>query len=112
MNEHPPSRLELLRFLQRVQEQHLGQTRRWIEREEQRAAEIAGRRPRPAPPDWVIEYAISGVRTPIYVHTGDCRLPGGRKKALTREQALRALTVEHVPPCSVCHPDQDLGVLD
>ena len=112
MNDRPPSRLELLRFLQRVQEQQLGQTQRWIEGEERRAAEIAARRAPPAPPEWVIEYAISGSRTPIYVHSGICRLPGGRRKSLTRDQARRALTVDQVPPCGVCHPDRELGVLD
>jgi hypothetical protein len=111
VNERPPSRLELLQFLRRVQEQQLGQTRHWIAREEEHAAEVAARRPPPRPPDWVIEYGISGGRTPIYVHTGGCGLPGGRKRGLTREQALRALTVDQVPPCAVCHPDTDLGVL-
>ncbi|MFD6329456.1 DUF6233 domain-containing protein [Streptomyces niveus] len=34
------------------------------------------------------------------------------EEATSREQALRALTVDQIPPCVYCTPDRDLGVLE
>ncbi|MEV6786659.1 DUF6233 domain-containing protein [Streptomyces sp. NPDC051098] len=108
MNDRPPSRLELLRFLQRVQLQQLDQTRRWLLQEEDRAqrdAHVA-----PPPPDWVVEYGIGAGRPPAYVHVGSCAMRGARSKPAGREEALRALA-EQVDPCPICRPDRELGVL-
>ncbi|WP_037898135.1 hypothetical protein [Streptomyces sp. NRRL S-920] len=61
-------RIEVLRFLERVQERDLARTRRWIADEERREAErIRGLRARPPAPDWLIELGhspgeASGVR--------------------------------------------------
>lgn len=106
-----PSRLTLLRFLERVQLQQLDQTRRWIAAEEQREADEAARRTPPPPPDWVIEMSLTG--TPQTVHVGGCRMGGtqARTKPLSRDQALRALT-EGIEACQFCRPDSELGVLD
>ncbi|MFE9372226.1 DUF6233 domain-containing protein [Streptomyces sp. NPDC006711] len=106
-----PSRLDLLRFLERVQLQQLDQTRRWIAAEEERAT--AARRTPPPVPDWVIAYQRSGTG-PVAegVHVGGCGMAAGRTEAVTREQALRALTVDAVPACPYCRPDSELGVLE
>ncbi|MFD3913387.1 DUF6233 domain-containing protein [Streptomyces sp. NPDC058603] len=94
MNES--SRLEALRFLEKVQLRDLERTRRWIAAEEGRAAEIADRRPPPPPPEWVAERGISANREPIAVHGGTCSMARGKLQALTREQAVEALTVHGI----------------
>lgn len=48
---------------------------------------------------------------PQGVHVGGCGMAPGQPKAITREQALRALT-DGVPACPYCRPDTDLGVLE
>ncbi|WP_234376461.1 DUF6233 domain-containing protein [Streptomyces sp. CB01201] len=111
-----PSHLDLLRFLERVQLQQLDQTRRWIAAEEARQAEIAARQPPPPPPDWVITAgrgpALPGTAGARTVHVGGCGMAHGTSRPVTRDQALRAITVEDVPPCQYCRPDSELGVLD
>lgn len=108
MNE--PSRLDLLRFLERVQLGDLQRTRDWITAEEQRTAEIAARRP-PAPrPEWLIQRGIDTHRSPVAVHTGDCGMAGKLTLPVTREQALAALG-QGVEACGICRPDTELGVL-
>ncbi|MEU3184226.1 DUF6233 domain-containing protein [Streptomyces sp. NPDC006923] len=102
------SRLEALLFLLRVQEQDVERTRRWIAAEEGRSAEVAARRPPPPPPNWLLERGISAGRTPIAVHLGNCRMHGGVITALTRQQAVEALTVGGVRPCPLCRPDTAL----
>ncbi|MEU8667378.1 DUF6233 domain-containing protein [Streptomyces anulatus] len=42
------------------------------------------------------------------VHTGDCDIDGKRTQAMTREQALRALT-DGITACLYHRPDMDLG---
>ncbi|MEV5944785.1 DUF6233 domain-containing protein [Streptomyces sp. NPDC051994] len=111
-----PSRLDLLRFLERVQLQQLDQTRRWIAAEERREAEQAARRPPPEPPAWIIATSratsVRGTKPPRTVHVGGCGMTeGGTTRAISRDQALRALT-EGVPACQFCRPDTELGVLD
>lgn len=111
-----PSRLDLLRFLERVQLQQLDQTRRWIAAEEQREAEIAARQPPPEPPAWIIATGRAttarGTTPPRTVHVGGCGMTeGGTTQAITREQALAALA-EGVPACEFCRPDTDLGWLE
>ncbi|RVU14808.1 hypothetical protein EOT10_40160 [Streptomyces antnestii] len=112
MNDIPPlSRLDLLRFLERVQAGDLRRTHRWIEEEERREAERARGAAAHAPdPDWLIEMALSG-RAPVYVHTGGCHMAGKRSRGVERGQALRALA-ESVPACPHCRPDTELGLLD
>ncbi|MFI6489543.1 DUF6233 domain-containing protein [Streptomyces sp. NPDC050564] len=108
----PPTRLDLLRFLERVQEQDLARTRRWIEAEKQREDERQrGIEARPPAPDWLIEQGLSG-RDPVYVHVGGCWNSGTRSRGVERHQAVRALTEGGVPACPHCRPDTDLGILD
>ncbi|WP_164540422.1 DUF6233 domain-containing protein [Streptomyces abyssomicinicus] len=107
-----PSRLALLRFLERVQERDLERTRRWIAQEERREA-VTRERPaqggRPAA-QWLIEHGLSG-RSPVYVHVGGCWSGGRRSHGVARDQALRALA-EGVQPCPQCRPDTELGLLE
>lgn len=105
-----PSRLDLLRFLERVQLSDLERTRRWIADEERRQAEHArGVAARPSAPDWLIEQGLNG-RAAVYVHRGDCHMAGKRSRAASREQALAALA-EQVEACPHCRPDSALGYL-
>lgn len=116
MNDPAPlTRLDLLRFLERVQERDLARTRKWIEDEERGQAErIRGEQARPPAPDWLIEQGIGQGRPPVYVHAGHCDMTPKppRAKAITREQAWRGLTVDQVDACPHCRPDTELGVLD
>lgn len=106
-----PSRLDQLHFLRRYLLQELARVDAWIAAEEERAA--AARRTPPPAPDWVIAYQRSGTG-PVAegVHVGGCGMAAGRTEAVSREQAIRALTVDAVPACPYCRPDSDLGVLD
>ncbi|MGW5736986.1 MULTISPECIES: DUF6233 domain-containing protein [Streptomyces] len=112
MNDPTPlTRLDLLRFLERVQERDLARTRGWIADEERRAGErIRGEQGRPSAPDWLIEQGLDG-RAPVYVHVGGCHMAGKRSKGITQDQARRAL-YERVDACPHCRPDSDLGVLE
>jgi hypothetical protein len=104
------SRLELLRFLRRVQQQ-LEQTDRWIAAEEQRAAAVARAacvKP-PADPGFVVSHGIGQDRRPFEVHVGDCRM-AKRTRPVSSEQARQALA-DGVEACQLCRPDTDLGVL-
>ncbi|MFE4535658.1 DUF6233 domain-containing protein [Streptomyces scopuliridis] len=112
MIDKPSARLEALYFLKRVQLEQLERTERWIADEEGRLAEVAARRPRAEPPAWVAERGISARREPIAIHAGTCSMARGKLQALTREQAVEALTVHGIRPCQLCRPDTDLGVLD
>lgn len=105
------SRLELLRFLERVQLQQLDQTRRWIHQEEQRLVEDAARHAPPPPPDWVLEQGIGIGRRVVAVHQGWCRMTGKRTSAIPREAARRLLDEDSGLACQQCRPDTDLGVL-
>ncbi|MGW1102690.1 DUF6233 domain-containing protein [Streptomyces sp. NPDC002540] len=106
-----PSRLVMLRFLRRVQEQQLAQTDRWIADEERREAERQqGDEHRPPPPDWVVELSIGEGRRPTEVHTGYCHAIGKRRRAIDRDQAL-ALLADGIRACAHCRPDTELGVL-
>ncbi|MEU7485061.1 DUF6233 domain-containing protein [Streptomyces sp. NPDC042319] len=110
MNDRLPSRLELLRFLQRVQLQQLDQTRRWIEQEEARQA-AQPRHELPPPPEWKLERERLGGRDapPVYVHQGDCGM--GKGASISREQALHALA-QGIGACPFCRPDTALGIID
>ncbi|MFJ8827674.1 DUF6233 domain-containing protein [Streptomyces sp. NPDC102467] len=108
------TRLDLLRFLERVQEGDLARTRRWIEDEERRESERAfAAAHRPPVPDWLIEQSIGQGRLPVYVHAGHCVMAPKppRVRGVTQEQARQALG-ERVEACPHCRPDTDLGVLD
>jgi hypothetical protein len=107
-----PSRLALLRFLERVQLRDLERTRQWIADEERREAERQrARTARPPAPDWLIEQGLNRTTRPVYVHRGDCHMAGKRSAGASRDQALRALG-DGVPACSHCRPDAALGYLD
>jgi hypothetical protein len=108
----PPSRLDLLRFLERVQLADLDRTRRWIADEERREAEREqGEQARPEPPDWLIEYGLNRDSLPNAVHTGDCEMAGKRSKPTDSDTIRRAIAAG-VKACSFCQPDTELGVLD
>jgi hypothetical protein len=106
-----PSRLDLLRFLERVQVRDLKRTRDWIAAEEKRLAVDEARRPAPPPPDWLLEHGIGAGRPPVRVHLGDCWDTRTRCKPATADLARRALA-EGVEACTHCRPDTALGVLD
>lgn len=106
-----PTRLALLRFLERVQERDLARTRQWIADEERREKERQhGEQARPPAPDWLIEHRLQEHRA-VYVHAGGCWNAGKRSRGVTREQAVRALA-DGVDPCPACRPDAALGILD
>lgn len=106
------SRLEMLHFLLRVQEQQAEVTRRWIAAEERREAERRQReQTRPPQPDWVLELGIGVGAKPVQVHAGHCWAIGDRRRPITRDQALAALG-EGVEACPHCRPDTDLGILE
>ncbi|GLV88536.1 hypothetical protein Slala03_82250 [Streptomyces lavendulae subsp. lavendulae] len=114
MSAPPPastSRLDLLRFLERVQVQDLQRTRDWIATEERLIAAQGERRPAPPPPEWLIEHGIGTGRLPARVHTGQCWDTRTRCKPATADQARRALA-EGVSACPHCRPDTALGLLD
>ncbi|WP_327721783.1 DUF6233 domain-containing protein [Streptomyces sp. NBC_00490] len=112
MHDSSPSKLVLLRFLERVQERDLARTRRWIVDEERREAERRRSiEARPPVPDWPIEQSIGHHAPPVYVHVGGCHMAGKRSKGVPPEQAVRALA-DGVDPCPHCRPDTDLGYID
>ncbi|MCX5052127.1 MULTISPECIES: DUF6233 domain-containing protein [unclassified Streptomyces] len=112
MNDPVPSRLALLRFLERVQERDLARTRRWIADEERREGERQhGIQARPPAPEWLIELGLNRHTPPVYVHAGDCWNAGKRSRAISRDQARRALA-DGVKACPQCQPDTALGMLD
>jgi hypothetical protein len=108
----PLTRLEVLRFLERVQERDLARTRRWIVDEECREVERQrGIQARPPVPEWLIELGLNRHAPPVYVHVGDCWNAGKRSRGISRDQARRALA-DGVKACPQCQPDTALGVLD
>lgn len=109
VNDPAPSRLDQLRFLERVQERDLERTRQWIAAEEQRQTERErGQQRKPPAPDWTIEQGLNG-GVPVYVHRGDCHMAGKRSRGVTREQAMYALA-QGVDACTHCRPDTELGI--
>ncbi|MFS4103733.1 DUF6233 domain-containing protein [Streptomyces sp. PD-S100-1] len=111
MNDSPP-RLDMLRFLERVQVADLERTRRWIADEERRQAERQrGIDVRPPAPDWVLERGLNRDSPPVSVHVGGCHMAGKRIKGIDRDTALRALA-EGVQACGHCRPDSELGFVD
>ncbi|ANJ12136.1 DUF6233 domain-containing protein [Streptomyces parvulus] len=112
MNEPGPTRLAVLRFLERVQLRDLARTRRWIADEERIAAERQrGIEARPAPPDWLLEQGLNGHSPPVYVHAGDCWNTGKNSKGISQDQARRALA-DGTKACPHCRPDTALRMLD
>ncbi|MFG3510269.1 DUF6233 domain-containing protein [Streptomyces sp. NPDC047821] len=104
-----PSRLDLLRFLERVQLQQLDQTRRWIE-DEQRRQQIQARTAPPPPPPFRIQRGLTAERAPVKIHLGDCAL--AKKGQGVDDLAARRALVEGVEACAVCRPDSELGMLE
>lgn len=102
----------MLRFLERVQEQDLDRTRRWIADEERREQERrTGEAAKPAPPDWLLEYGLNRDALPNAVHTGDCHMAGKRSHGVDSDTARRALA-GGVKACGHCRPDTELGIFD
>ena len=112
MSETEPTRLALLRFVERVQVRDLARTRRWIADEERLQAERRrGAEEEPPPPDWLLEQGLNKSSQPVYVHVGDCWNASKRSKGIDREQARRAIA-EDVRACPHCRPDSALRMLD
>jgi hypothetical protein len=112
VNDRPSSRLDLLRFLERVQQRDLERTRRWIETEEQREAERRrGEERRPPAPDWLLDPGLNRDAAPVCIHAGGCHMAGKRSRAIVRADALRWLA-EGVPACTHCRPDSELGFFE
>ncbi|MEU5143704.1 DUF6233 domain-containing protein [Streptomyces sp. NPDC021139] len=112
MNEPGPTRLTLLRFLERVQLRDLDRTRRWIVEEERREDERRrGAEEKPTPPDWLLERGLDKGGPPVYVHVGGCWNAGTRSVGIEREQARQALA-EGIKACGHCRPDSALRMLD
>ncbi|MGW6275662.1 DUF6233 domain-containing protein [Streptomyces sp. NPDC055060] len=104
-------RLDVLRFLERVQLQDLARTRGWIAAEGRREAErIRGQQARPPAPDWLIEQGLDG-RAPVYLHAGGCHMAGKRSRGVTQDQACQALYAQ-VDAGPHCRPDTELRALD
>lgn len=88
VNDMAPSRLVLLRFLERVQERDLARTRRWIADEVRQEAERQrGVQARPPAPEWLLEVGLNRHAPPVFVHVGDCWMAGKRSRAISRDQA-------------------------
>ncbi|MDX2800135.1 DUF6233 domain-containing protein [Streptomyces scabiei] len=112
MNDHSPSRLEMLRFARSVTEQQIVQIDRWIEAEERRERERrVGQERRPTPPDWLLEHGLNRDALPSAVHVGGCHMAGKRSRGVGREEALRWLA-NGVVACTHCRPDTELGLLE
>ncbi|AZP17836.1 hypothetical protein EJC51_18055 [Streptomyces aquilus] len=106
----PLTRLDVLRFLERVQVRDLERTRRWIADEERRENERLRREERrPPEPEWLIQYGLNRRNVDV-VHRGDCwaAAKSGRCHPASKEQVVEALQ-NHVEPCGFCRPDTDLG---
>ncbi|TXJ75434.1 hypothetical protein E2C11_23260 [Streptomyces lavendulae] len=100
MNE-PPSRLDLLRFLERVQLADLERTRRWIAEEEQRAAVT-----------YVVEPPIR-LDHPLgaTVHREGCTTIRRDTRPMSSKDAQFALRKDPLfHPCEDCRPQDVLGV--
>ncbi|MER6235928.1 DUF6233 domain-containing protein [Streptomyces clavifer] len=111
MSDSKVPRLDLLRFLERVQARDLARTRQWITDEEQRQAELAARQPPPPPPDWVVEQGIGVGHQVVAVHQGWCTMSGRRTQPIPRDEVLRLLGEDSGRACQQCRPDTELGVL-
>jgi hypothetical protein len=112
VNDSGPTRLTLLRFLERARLRDLERTRWWITKEEQREAEHRrGIVERPAPPDRLLKQGLNAGQPARHVHAGDCCNTGKRSESIDQEQARRALAggVKAYPRC---RPDSALLVLD
>ncbi|MFD9721085.1 hypothetical protein [Streptomyces sp. NPDC059076] len=99
------SRLDLLRFLERVQKQDLARTRRWIQEEQQRAQAEAQRAAAPeAEPKAWRAYVPGDARQAVGLHRVDCRIehPELETRNITTTEArkLRAMGAEmSCPEC-------------
>ncbi|MEH0589797.1 DUF6233 domain-containing protein [Streptomyces sp. B21-106] len=112
MHDHAASRLDMLRFLERVQEGDLERTRKWIAMEERRKQEQQrGAEVRPPQPDWLLEMGLNRESPPNMVHVGGCHMTGKRSRGIGRSDALRWLA-EGIPACTHCRPDNELGYLE
>ncbi|WP_329215329.1 DUF6233 domain-containing protein [Streptomyces sp. NBC_01485] len=112
MSDPTPPRLDMLRFLERVQQADLERTRRWIADEERKTAEKQhGLEARTPAPDWLIEMGLNRDAPPNMIHVGGCHMAGKRSRGISRTDALRWLA-EGIPACTHCRPDSELGYLD
>jgi hypothetical protein len=98
-----PSRLEILRGLERYLLREVDRVRQWIAVEEDRERRAA--HTPPPRPDWLVQLELTGGR-PLAVHVGDCTHRGAAKgRPITRDEALRLLA-DQVEACGMCRPDR------
>ncbi|MFD6656875.1 DUF6233 domain-containing protein [Streptomyces parvus] len=97
-----PSRLDLLLFLERVQEMDLARTRQWIKAEQRRLDEGA------AIPEYVAQNGPG--RTMGMIHKGACRPIDDSVHPVSAADARRLLHAQVNLACQVCRPDTALGV--
>ncbi|MFC9606271.1 DUF6233 domain-containing protein [Streptomyces niveus] len=63
--------------------------------------------------DWCLQYSVGGrAARPAILHASQCWVPGVSMEGISREQAVEALTSAGIPPCFLCRPENELGVLD
>ncbi|MFJ9318236.1 DUF6233 domain-containing protein [Streptomyces globisporus] len=98
-----PSRLDLLLFLERVQEMDLARTRDWIKAEQRRLDEGA------AIPEYVAQSGPPG-RTMGMIHKGSCKPLDSSVHAVAADDARRLLHAQASLACQVCRPDTALGI--
>ncbi|MCX4986919.1 DUF6233 domain-containing protein [Streptomyces sp. NBC_00572] len=113
MPDSLPPDLPRLRVLETWHAAVLGEIRAKIAKVETHESQMRPVREVPAGPTWVLSYLRKGSQ-PIAdsVHLGDCRMASKHTRALTREQALQAITAGGITACAICRPDTDLGILD
>lgn len=113
VSEDLPPDLPRLRTLETWLAYSLHRVQARISEVEQREADMRPRRQLPDGPTWVLSYLrVRGQATEDSVHLGGCKMASHHTRALTREQALRAITAGGIRACEICRPDSELGVLD
>ncbi|WP_228982246.1 DUF6233 domain-containing protein [Streptomyces sp. DH12] len=76
-----------------------------------RAEQAARQRTVPPPePDYRIQRSPGADRAPTAVHIGSCGM-GRKAPGVSADTARRALA-DGIPPCEVCRPESELGILD
>ncbi|MGW3330589.1 DUF6233 domain-containing protein [Streptomyces rubiginosohelvolus] len=97
-----PSRLDMLLFLERVQEMDLARTRDWIKGEQRRLDQGA------AIPDYVAQNGPG--RAMGMIHKGSCKPLDDSVHPVAADDARRLLHAEASFACQVCRPDTALGL--
>ncbi|MEU0991236.1 hypothetical protein [Streptomyces sp. NPDC005953] len=103
------SRLDLLRFLERVQKQDLARTRRWIQEEQQRARAEAQRAaaPKAEPKTWRA-YVPADARQTVELHRVECRIehPELDTREITATEARKLREMGAEMSCQQCQASE------